>query len=386
MKSALAVLVLLSLVISPVLATGSYYDIQIGRSWPRSIVVNPMTNQVFVTTLSGIYPPTGFTITVIDITNNSITSVVPFPGIPGEMAIDLKTNTVFIINSTSIVVFDGTAKRITGSVNVRVPLYGVAFDQLTRLLYATSASNLFRINATQPRVIGSVPVGSYAEGIAISPGDDTVYVANFGSSSITAVNGMTFSVTKTIALPHGATPSGLVIDTSTNKLFVTTGRNYLLAIDAGSGEVVASIAVGNSPTQNSTYALAIDSGTNRVFVASTPGTLITAIDAASYRVIGSVRLGSTPFEMAANPLNGNVYVTNYHLVSVIDSGNWVTSPLESQIPFVVGVILIALVAAYLFRRWSRISKTAAIDLPRAFTPTGGMRDVQIPGSSGPIRT
>ncbi len=363
MKSALAALVLLSLAISQAQSTGSYYDIQIGRSWPRSIVVNPMTNQVFVTTLSGIYPTIGFTITVIDITNNSITSVVPYPGVPGEMAIDLRTNTVFIINSTSIVVFDGTTKRIVGSVNVMAPLYDVAFDPSTRLLYATSAAELFRINATQPKVIGSVPVGSYAEGIAINPEDDMIYVANFGSSSITAVDGKIFSITKTIALPHGATPSALAVDTSTNKLFATTGRNYLLAIDTRSGDVVASIAVGNSPTQNSTYALAISPRTNEVLVASAPGTILTVIDATSYRIVESVRLGNTPFEIAANPLNGDVYVTNYHLVSVVNSGNLVGSTLEDQIPIAVGVILIALAAIYLSRRWSRVRKTAALSLP-----------------------
>jgi DNA-binding beta-propeller fold protein YncE len=368
MKRAFAFLAMLSLAIPPALgqATGSYYDIEIGRSWPRSIAVNPLTNQVFVATLSGIYPPTGFTIAVIDATNNSIVSVVPYAGIPGEMTIDLKTDTVYIVNSTSIVVLDGTTKRITGSVNVKTPLYDVAFDPNSRLLYATGASNLFRINATRQEILGSVPVGSYAEGIAINPGDDKVYVANFGSSSITVVDGRSFSIIKTIALPHGTTPSSLALDVSTNKLFATTGRNSVLAIDGGSGGVLASIAVGNSPTQNSTYALAIDSHSQVVFVASTPGTVITAIDAVSYGIVASIRLGFTPFEIAFNPSNGNVYVTNYHLVSVINSESFAPSPPGGQVPIVLGIILVTLAVAYLSRRWSRMRKTTVVSTSLSF--------------------
>ncbi len=358
MKKALAVLVLLSLAISPAQSTRSYYDIQIGRSWPRSIAVNSLTNQVFVTTASGIYPPTGFTITVINALNNSIQAVIPYPGIPGAMTVDTTKDAVYVINSSSIVVLDGRSDRITGSVRVNAPLYDVAFDSSTGLLYSTSANALYRIDPQQLRVLASVPVGSYAEGIGIDTRTDTIYVANFGSSSVTVVDGGAFNVTRTIALPRDATPSSLAFDSMTGRLFVTTGRNYVLAIDGGTGSIVARIDVGSYPTRNSTYAVVVDPHSSEAFVATAPGTLVTVVDASSYQVISNVRLAYTPFALANNPVTGVVYVTNYHLVSVIAPQTYVSRISDEVLILAVGGIGVALATLFLSRRWVRIRNSA----------------------------
>ncbi len=356
MKPALATIVLLLLTLSPVLGQSStgYLDIQIGRSWPRSIAVNPLTNQVFVTTASGIYPPTGFTITAINAVNNSIQAVIPYPGIPGAMAIDTTTDALYLINSSSVVILDGRSNKITGSVRVNAPLYDVAFDSSSGLLYATSATALYRINPDQLKVLASVPVGSYAEGIDIDPKTDTIYVANFGSSSVTVVDGGAFNVTRTIALPQDATPSSLAFDSMTGRLFVTTGRNYLLAIDGGTGNIVARIEVGSYPTRNSTYAVVVDPHLGEAFVAIAPGTLVTVVDASSYRVISNVKLEYAPFALASNPVTGVVYVTNYHLVSVIAAQTFVSRISDKLLILAVGGIAVALATLFLSRRWLRI--------------------------------
>src|SRR5712692_6876396 len=103
-----------------------YQDVPIGRSWPRSIGINPITNQVYLTTTSGIYPPTGFTLTVVNATSRTISRVIPFQGIPGELAVDPSTNRVYVVNGSSVVIFDGVSGDEQGNIRFYEPLYAVA--------------------------------------------------------------------------------------------------------------------------------------------------------------------------------------------------------------------------------------------------------------------
>lgn len=332
-----------------------HIDIPIGRSWPRSIAINPQTHQVFVTAVSGFYPPTGFSFAILNSTSNAITSVIPFAGIPGEMAVDEKTNTVFVVSESSVIVMDGTKGQMIGSFAVNVPIYAIAYDQDSRVLYVTDADSLISIDVNsidvnRSAVSGLLKVGMYPESITFDHAKRLIYVANYGSSSISVVDGRTFTLLRTIGLPPYTNPSSLTFAPQLNRLFVSTGRNNILAVDGDSGSVVASIRIASTSADSSTYYVTFDPVTNYVFVATPPSTLLTLVDARSYQVVTTVALDYAPYEMVADRVTGNVYVTNYHQVSVI--GTTYLSPASGFMLLTLAALAasVLLSVLYLYRK------------------------------------
>jgi len=357
---ALVLLISLLLVVRASAQPIIYHDIAIGRSWPRSIGIDPLTNQIFVTTASGIYPPTGFTLTIVNGSSETISSVIPFDGIPGQLAVNHNTKEILVINGSSILIFNSITGSGVGRIQVRAPLYALAVNPTTNEIYATSADTLFEIPPDiQSPTIKRFPIGSYAVGLAINPQTNMVYAANFDSNTVTVFDATKGSVVRTIDL--GSTslnPSELAVNPATNKVYSTTGRNSIVVIDGSTNSVEGSVQVGTSKDGNSTYAIAIDLGKNLVYVASTPAPLITVIDGASNRVIGSVRINYSPYELAFNPVNNRLYVTDYHMLTVIENGP-VSTPANNLVSALVVVTILALLVSYVvWRLWKRLFKPA----------------------------
>ena len=353
-----------------------YQDIPIGRSWPRSIGINPITNQVYLTTTSGIYPPTGFTLTVVNASSGSISRVIPFRGIPGELAVDPSTNQVYVINGSSVVVFDGASGDEKGSIRFTEPLYALAVDPMTSRLYATSADTLFE-TSLNPRVTGmkSFRVGSYAVGLAVNPTTNMIYAANYLSNTVSVLDATKESLVGTIDLGAQSTnPSELAVNPTTNKVYVTTGRNSVVVIDGLTDRVTTTLQVGNSPTTNSTYALAVDPTKNQIYVAATPSPLITIIDGGTEKVAGSLRLNYSPYEMAFDTANSRLYVTDYHLLTVVEVGDLSSSQHNTALELIGAIALAILLSALLVWRRSR-RRLVRDKTGREIIPTGEKPDV-----------
>ncbi len=332
----------------------TFHDIPIGRSWPRSVGIDPMTNQIFVTTASGIYPPTGFTLTLVNGSSETISLVIPFQGIPGELAVNPNAKEVFVVNGSSILVYNSTTGSAAGKIQLKAPLYALAVNPSTNEVYATSADTLFEIGpGLQSPGIKRFPIGSYAVGLAVNPLTNIVYAANFDSNTISVFDATKGSVVKTIDLGSSSlNPSELVVNPSTNKVYSTTGRNSIAVIDGSTNSVSKTVQVGSSASGNSTYAIAIDQRKNQVYVASTPGPLITIIDGTSDSVVAGLRINYSPYEFAVNPITGRLYVTDYHLLTVVENETISSPPRNLSSELIVAAFL-ALVVSLLVWRLSR---------------------------------
>ena len=325
-----------------------YQDVPIGRSWPRSIGINPITNQVYLTTTSGIYPPTGFTLTVVNASSRTISRVIPFQGIPGELAVDPSANRVYVVNGSSVVIFDGASGDVKGNIRFKEPLSAVAIDPGTCRLYATSADTLFEISLNaQVNETKSFEVGSYAVGLAVNPTTNMVYVANYVSNTVSVLNATKERLVGTIDLgAQSINPSELAVNPATNKVYVTTGRNSVVVIDGLTDSVMRSLRVGTSPSMNATYALAVDPTKNRIYVASTPSPLLTIIDGRTDTVASTLRINYSPYELAVDPASSILYVTDYHLLTVVEVGPSGLS--QNLAPELVAAIALGILLASIF--------------------------------------
>jgi DNA-binding beta-propeller fold protein YncE len=341
MKGWLAVSLLLILVMAGVqdATQGIFTNIPVGRSWPRAVGVDPSRNEVYVTTFAGLYPPSGFTFTVLSSLNSSISAVVPFNGIPGDIAVNSITGKVYVVNGSSVEVFDARTRQFTSEIKLRAPLYSIAVDSTSNRIYVGSADKLWAL-APNGTALGGVGVGSYPEGVAVDTSKHLIFVSNFDSASVTVVNASNLEVVTTLPLGDTRyTPSELVVDAALGEVFVTTGRNRLVVLNEQPPQVVATVQVGDAPA-NGTGAVGLDSRGSLLYVASPPSPTIWFVSEKSLQVVGSVVLPYVPYEIGVNPESGRAYVTNYHFVASI-AGPTGSSPSSYALfaAVVVGIVL-----------------------------------------------
>jgi YVTN family beta-propeller protein len=119
---------------------------------------------------------------------------------------------------------------------------------------------------------------------------------------------------ETVYVPVGTNPSAIAINSVTNRIYVANqGSNNVTVID-GASNSTATISVGTSPV-----AVAVNPVANRVYVANQGSNTVTVIDGASNST-ATIPVGTQPAALAVNATTDRVYVVNQGSgnVSVID--------------------------------------------------------------------
>src|SRR5665213_2644897 len=257
-------------------------------------------------------------------------------------------------------------KTLLATVGIRTPLRLGRLGPL-RVVLATALScalaGVFAVGPAAADTAVSVPVGSNSFGMAFDSANGDVYVANYGSHSVSVIDGSTNAVVDTMAVT--GQPYALAFDPINGDIYVTTptygGR--VEVIDGSTNQVVAvvttailaTVDVNGIPTtaqEGDGYplGLAFDPVNGDIYVTESnstkvqpdgtairaDGTTVTVIDgnkdATANSVVGTVKVGNRPVAMAFDAANGGMYVANADddTVSVIDgtkdaAANTVTS-------------------------------------------------------------
>jgi len=308
-----AVVAVALLVASQAASAVSPVDIGYGNSWPRSIVVDSLRSRAYVDGLSGFYPPSGYSFGVINITAMKFEKVLPLDVTPGEMALDPVTGRVYVAGGERIAVFEPQVDSFVRLMDLKVPISGIAFNILTGTLLVTSGNRLFSIDPISGLKLANVTVGYAAQGMAIDVAHALVYVANYLSNSISVVRVTDMRVVNTVQA--SVYPSAVAIRSSDHTVYATTGQNTVVVIDGSTKELVRTVTVGETGA-NGTFDIAVNEGTGHVFVATRPGTVVSELDQ-SGAVVSRFTLNSTLYEMTIDQRTGDLYITNYHQVTVI---------------------------------------------------------------------
>jgi YVTN family beta-propeller protein len=100
---------------------------------------------------------------------------------------------------------------------------------------------------------------------------------------------------------------------------VNYGDETLSILDLQTRTTIATLPVGPHP-----QGLAVDSRSNRIYVANVQGNSVTVIDGARNAVVGARNAGSHPYAVAVDEGSGRVFAANY-------AAPWVT-PLSDEPP------------------------------------------------------
>ena len=123
------------------------------------------------------------------------------------------------------------------------------------------------IDAASGKVAGTVALDGKPE-FPVSDGKGNVYVNIEDKSEIAQLDPQTLKVKKTWSLSPCEEPSGLAIDLEARRLFSVCSNNKMAVVNADSGQVIATVAIGNGPD-----AAGYDPARKLVFSSNGEGTL-----------------------------------------------------------------------------------------------------------------
>ena len=157
-------------------------------------------------------------------------------------------------------------------------------------------------------VISTIPAGDGPQYVAVDDVDDTVYVTNLLSNTVSVINGRTRNVEATI--PVGTNPWGVAVDDSDDTVYVANDNsNSVLVINGRTGTVDDTIPVGSLPR-----GVAVDQGDDTVYVTNNSDGTVSVINGRTRMVDHTITVGDRPRYVAVDGAGTNaglVYVTNY---------------------------------------------------------------------------
>ncbi len=173
-----------------------------------------------------------------------------------------------------------------------------------RLWLANQDNNSVSVFNTASHVrLAEIPVGIGPRTLAVAP-DGRVWVVNKHSATISVINPATSTVAQTIVLPFASQPFGIAFAPTGGYAFVALeAGGSLLKLDAASGSVLGSVAVGPNPRHVSVNAEGTQVYASRFITPPLPGEdsallqpaaaggEVIVVSAGSLAVSGSITLG-----------------------------------------------------------------------------------------------
>jgi YVTN family beta-propeller protein len=253
-------------------------------------------------------------------------------------------------------VIDTFSNSVVATIPVGTLPWGVAIDAVDNLIYVTnygsgtvSIIDGFTNSLCVPTrcTLNTITVGSNPEGIALNLVLSQAYVANSGSNTVSVINITSDTVFATV--PVGSSPQSVAVGSAQPKppnsqpytVFVTNyGSNTISVIPVGSPYLtfpVTTVTVGNNP-----WGVVVNPYTNRVYVTNSGSGTVTVLNGSSFSTISTISLGpgSTPEGIDIDTSSSKAYVANpaSNTVSVIDlTTNTVLSSTNPPIPMPVGI-------------------------------------------------
>jgi uncharacterized protein (TIGR03437 family) len=281
---------------------------------PSAVVVNPVTNKVYVASDLNSQPDSGYHLTVIDGATNTTSYIHtqnPLDPFTVSAVVDTLTNKVYVEgeNEGDVTIIDGVTGS-TSAVSILSPA-AIGLNTVTNKIYvATNLGNLVVIDG-QTTATTQVSAGTAMPmAVAVNESTNKVYVADYSANDVLVLDGATNSTTKVAV---GMSPADIAVNPSTNTIYVANSEsNTVSVIDGATNEVISTIGVGAKP-----IAVVVNPQLNKVYIANYVSNSLSVISGASNVLSDTVPTGNGPTRIALNTVSNQVYVTD-------SSGNRVT--------------------------------------------------------------
>lgn len=254
---------------------------------------------------------------------------------------------LYVTHGTQVEVLDTNSGKVIGKIDGLQGIHGVALDETGKFGYISDgrAGAVVVFERASLKKLDSIPVGTNPDGILFEPVTKTVWAFNGRSSNVSVIDTATRKVIATIALPgkpefpvadgkgtifdnietknsivrldaktktltatwplkNCESPSGMAIDRTGRRLFSVCDSKTMNVVDANSGKILATPAIGDSPD-----AAGYDAAHNLAFSSNGDGTL-TVVDASrnTYPVVQSLATQKGARTMSFDSGTGRIYL------------------------------------------------------------------------------
>jgi len=323
-------------------ATNTATTIQIGgKNALGDLAVNEKTNTVYAlndgtqsSSLTGIVITPGF-VAVINGATNTVTATIALPDLASHMAVNPVTNQIYVSTLSAIgngpvvnvTVIDGATNTITKTISIPLLVSELAVDSARNLIYAMNISepgngNLAVIDGATGTVKGTIQVGYNDTGFTLNPTTNIIYVPDAHGNQVYVIDGATLTVTATVPIPAPLSPVFLAVNPVSNTIYLSTyntsnASDSIQVISGSTNTITASISDSSASGPFALGTLLVNSVTNKIWMASSPVVIIdgatnSTTSVAGTGTTGSVTLGAlntaTNYAYMAEP--NNVFVIN----------------------------------------------------------------------------
>jgi YVTN family beta-propeller protein len=227
------------------------------------LAVGPGNNRLYVSH--------GTQVNILDkTTGDSIGVIENTTGVHG-IAFDKANGKGFTSNGrlNNVTVFDLKTNAVITQISTGLNPDAIMYEPFSKKIITCNGrgKNLSIIDPISYKLIDSIAVGGKPE-TAVSNGAGKVYVNVEDKNEIVVVDMKTLSVEAHWPIGPGEEPTGLVIDKKTNRLFAGCGNKFLIAVNAATGAVVASLPIGDGCD-----GVGFDMDTKNIFTSNGEGTM-----------------------------------------------------------------------------------------------------------------
>jgi len=266
-------------VVATVVVGGSPYGVAVNSTGTRVYVSNAISNDI----------------SVIDTSNNNVIATIAVGTLPRGIAVNSSGTRVYVANASSnnVSVIDTSNNSIVATIPVGTSPSGIVVNSTGTRLYVTNqnSASVSVIDTSNNSVVATVTVGTSPRGVTVNPAGTRVYVANNNSDNISVIDTSSNGVIATMTV--GDQPQGITVNPTGTRVYVTNrGTNNVSVIDTNNNSVVATVVVGDSPT-----GVGVNQAGTRVYVINTFGNNVSVIDTSNNSVVATVAVGSGPYSL-----------------------------------------------------------------------------------------
>ena len=222
------------------------------------------------------------------------------------ITVDSATRRVYLSHGTEIKVIDADNGNVVGTIGGLQLTHGVAVaDEFGRGFITDGAQGkVFVFDLKTLKVIGEAQADKDADSVAYDPASKRVFVMNGDPNCSTVIDAKSGNVVGTIALGGG--PEFAVADGKGTVFVNIEDKNELVAIDSSTLKIKSRwpVAPAGGPT-----ALAMDTAHRRLFSAGRKPQMLVVLDADSGKLIQSFPITAGVDAAVFEPETGMVYVS-----------------------------------------------------------------------------
>jgi YVTN family beta-propeller protein len=233
--------------------------------------------------------------------------------------------------ASTVTIFDLQSLQVIGSAKTGMNPDAIVYDPASKRVFAMNghSNDVTAIDAATGNVLGTIPVTGKPE-FAVADGAGHVYVNIEDKNEELQIDTQNLKVTAQWPLAPCEEPSGLAMDVAHRRLFAGCHNQMMAVVDADSGKVIATPAIGDGVDAN-----AFDPGTGFAFASNGLSATLTVVheDAPDkFSVVENVPTQRGARTMALDPKSHQVYLVTADFAPAPPSANENPKPRMMAVP------------------------------------------------------